>query len=370
MLRIRVPASVIEVAIGVLIAITAAIPAVCAQGQLQSVTSPAPQVVELELSGTAELSAYTLLMPHRFVLDLRGVATREEGSVTVTGRGNNGSIESVRWGQYMAEPTPVARVVLDLDSAIPVQAQETFLASGARLLRLTSSGAQATSDSGLDWRALDLPVGTAPPEARDPAAPTASGNPDQTTSAPRRPLVVPTEPLGWDASIDSGVLAPESSAVAATAPRRPIVQASGATTPESSGQTSFEEVPLETKLAVPTSISADGQPGDEPAIPSSTTENVASPTVETSELSPTAGATSTTRMESSRATTESDGRDKAMADEAEEGFWLTRIDGVRIELSEPWKIDGRRVIYTSSRGVLASMRLEDVDLEASSKSRE
>ncbi len=49
------------------------------------------------------------------------------------------------------------------------------------------------------------------------------------------------------------------------------------------------------------------------------------------------------------------------------GDWLVTRDGTRVETSGPWTVKGRQVIFTQPDGVLAALRLADVDLEASEK---
>ncbi len=44
---------------------------------------------------------------------------------------------------------------------------------------------------------------------------------------------------------------------------------------------------------------------------------------------------------------------------------LVTRDGESIETRGPWKVKGRQVIFTDIRGVLSSLRFDDVDLEAS-----
>jgi glutaredoxin len=45
--------------------------------------------------------------------------------------------------------------------------------------------------------------------------------------------------------------------------------------------------------------------------------------------------------------------------------WLVTRDGHRIETDGPWKVKGRMVVYTDTRGTLSSLRLDELDLEAS-----
>ncbi len=45
--------------------------------------------------------------------------------------------------------------------------------------------------------------------------------------------------------------------------------------------------------------------------------------------------------------------------------WLVTRDGDRLETRGPWEVRGRLVVFTSAAGTLSSLRLDEVDLEAS-----
>jgi hypothetical protein len=45
--------------------------------------------------------------------------------------------------------------------------------------------------------------------------------------------------------------------------------------------------------------------------------------------------------------------------------WLATRDGHRIETDGPWKVKGRIVVYTDAKGTLSSIRLDEIDPEAS-----
>src|SRR5689334_14665868 len=47
--------------------------------------------------------------------------------------------------------------------------------------------------------------------------------------------------------------------------------------------------------------------------------------------------------------------------------WLVTRDGGRVETRGPWKEKGKLVVFTKADGTLASLRLSEVDLEASRK---
>lgn len=50
--------------------------------------------------------------------------------------------------------------------------------------------------------------------------------------------------------------------------------------------------------------------------------------------------------------------------------WLVTQEGARVETKGPWKVKGRIVVFTSSKGRLSSMRLAEVDLAASAAATE
>ncbi|MEM1178908.1 MAG: hypothetical protein AAGM22_11235 [Acidobacteriota bacterium] len=45
--------------------------------------------------------------------------------------------------------------------------------------------------------------------------------------------------------------------------------------------------------------------------------------------------------------------------------WLVTTDGARIETKGPWKVEGRRVLFTQPNGTLSAMRASEIDFEAS-----
>ncbi|HVS12367.1 MAG TPA: hypothetical protein VMV46_00450 [Thermoanaerobaculia bacterium] len=62
-------------------------------------------------------------------------------------------------------------------------------------------------------------------------------------------------------------------------------------------------------------------------------------------------------------------RERAAPATAESGSivtgWIVTADGERIETRGPWRVEGSRVLYVAQNGVLVSLRVEQVDLEAS-----
>jgi hypothetical protein len=45
--------------------------------------------------------------------------------------------------------------------------------------------------------------------------------------------------------------------------------------------------------------------------------------------------------------------------------WLVMRDGARLETKGPWKVDGRRVLFTLPNGMLSTVRTDEVDLDQS-----
>jgi hypothetical protein len=54
-----------------------------------------------------------------------------------------------------------------------------------------------------------------------------------------------------------------------------------------------------------------------------------------------------------------------LAPAAARADWLVTNEGGRVETKGPWKVDGKRVIFTQKDGTLSSLRLTEVDLDAS-----
>jgi hypothetical protein len=50
--------------------------------------------------------------------------------------------------------------------------------------------------------------------------------------------------------------------------------------------------------------------------------------------------------------------------------WLVTRDGGRVEVKGTWKVKGKLVVFTQADGTLSSLRLSEVDLEASRKATE
>ncbi len=50
--------------------------------------------------------------------------------------------------------------------------------------------------------------------------------------------------------------------------------------------------------------------------------------------------------------------------------WLVTVTGQRIETSGPWQVKGKQVLFTAKNGTLSSLRLTEVDLEASRQASE
>ncbi len=50
--------------------------------------------------------------------------------------------------------------------------------------------------------------------------------------------------------------------------------------------------------------------------------------------------------------------------------WLVTRDGGRVETKGPWKVKGKLVVFTQADGALSSLRLSEVDLDASRKTTE
>jgi len=76
-----------------------------------------PTVI-LNADGAVEFESFVLDGPDRLVIDLPGVVSRLDSAHYAVG---NGGVVRVRAGQHRIEPTPVTRVVFDLDGPRPYQ---------------------------------------------------------------------------------------------------------------------------------------------------------------------------------------------------------------------------------------------------------
>ncbi len=54
-----------------------------------------------------------------------------------------------------------------------------------------------------------------------------------------------------------------------------------------------------------------------------------------------------------------------LAADAARADWLVTRDGARLETKGPWKVDGRRVLFTLPNGALSTIRTDEVDLDQS-----
>ena len=45
--------------------------------------------------------------------------------------------------------------------------------------------------------------------------------------------------------------------------------------------------------------------------------------------------------------------------------WLVTTDGARLETKGPWKVEGRRIVFTLPNGTLSAMRADEIDLDQS-----
>lgn len=50
---------------------------------------------------------------------------------------------------------------------------------------------------------------------------------------------------------------------------------------------------------------------------------------------------------------------------ASQADWLVTRDGARVETRGPWRVEGRKVLFTLPNGTLSSLRLDQVDLDRS-----
>jgi type IV pilus secretin PilQ/predicted competence protein len=137
-------------------------------------------VVTLSGDGAISYEPQVLERPSRLVLDLPGVVSRLATRQIPVGKGG---LARVRAGQYRAEPSPVTRVVFDLDETVPyrIERQGSNLVvsfdAAARTPAVTATAQATSAPEPVTARqiapAADLPTPARPAEplAKAPAAP-------------------------------------------------------------------------------------------------------------------------------------------------------------------------------------------------------
>jgi type IV pilus secretin PilQ/predicted competence protein len=128
-------------------------------------------VVTLSGDGTMTYEPQVLERPNRLVLDLPGMVSRLATRQIPVGKGG---LVRVRAGQYRAEPSPVSRVVFDLDESLPFRIDRqgsslvvTFDAAGATPAAPTARAAEPAAATGAT-AALDPPAAAEPQAAPAP----------------------------------------------------------------------------------------------------------------------------------------------------------------------------------------------------------
>jgi type IV pilus assembly protein PilQ len=90
-------------------------------GRLAVERTPHGTVVRVVGDGQFDYSTFALDNPHRFVIDLAGVANE----VTSPSMPVGGVVQRIRVGQFRSQPQPVSRVVFDLDAPIIPRIERT-----------------------------------------------------------------------------------------------------------------------------------------------------------------------------------------------------------------------------------------------------
>jgi type IV pilus assembly protein PilQ len=150
--------------------------------------------LELVGDGALRVNDFKLENPSRLVLDLEGV-TNGFGKKTIE-VGQNG-VGRIRVSQFQTSPTPIARVVLDLDSKVDYRIE-----SGARGARVVFASAQAPAPE--PTRTASVAVAPEPP------APAAEPEPE-----PAEPKVAEAAPVDPPAPVVVEPAPPEPPKVAA-----------------------------------------------------------------------------------------------------------------------------------------------------------
>jgi type IV pilus assembly protein PilQ len=120
-----------------------------------------PTVI-LDADGAVEFESFVLDGPDRLVIDLPGVVSRLDNPRYVV---DNGGVVRVRAGQHRLEPTPVTRVVFDLDGPRPYQIDQA--GSSVVIAFGEAPSPEATEPEVVEVASIEVPA----PEATEPEEP-------------------------------------------------------------------------------------------------------------------------------------------------------------------------------------------------------
>jgi len=203
---------------------TAASPARSLRGIEVSSSPGGGDRVVLRLDSEPRFHLFEVEDPYRVVIDLEGTVNRVAHGVTVDSR----QVHQVRAGQYQAEPSPVARVVLDMNGRHAVDAHPE-----GQTLVVDVAGAQPAP-------AAAAPAPPAEPVGAEPPAPPAEEAPASADPEPARLAVgsLPGAPAG---SVREVAVTPESVAPSPERRETPPAALAPAVTQVQSGDVVFEK---------------------------------------------------------------------------------------------------------------------------------
>ncbi len=295
-----------------------------ADGALLSVHLPdgstATTSVDLDIEGDFTAEMFSLADPPRFILDLVGTTGRSATLPVGTAQ-----VLRVRTAQYRTDP-PVVRLVFDL--AYPTTPTLEPRKGGLRV-RFPPGPTQITEAQG---------------------------------QATQEPLpIVETKPDEADENLDPPLpLIEVGAGVAVTPPLRPASAADELATPEirEAEIAANNAEPGKPESAEQVSMDPPGEPSPTEASSSGADEEIATEAAHSPRevarptLSPVVGPAATPVTPAERVP----------------GLVLVLKDGQRMHLREPWRHDGRRILFTTKSGIFSSIRTGEVDIEASSTS--
>ncbi len=198
-------------------------------------------VVTLSADGALTYESQLLEQPSRLVLDLPGVVSRLSTRQIPVGKGG---VNRVRAAQYRSEPTPVSRVVFDLEENVPYRIER----EGSNLVVAFETGAPGTAvepEPAREQAPATTAEAVAPPAKDEPAAPAAAPVAVVKADAPAAPPAEPTRAVAPESLQVLLNAQPVMAAEAPAAPAAPAV-AKGPVTPSFETKTIAKDQPVYT----------------------------------------------------------------------------------------------------------------------------
>ena len=310
----------------------------------------ATTAVAVDVVGEFAYDTFDLTDPPRFVLDLVGTSGEPETLIVGTAQ-----VLRVRAAQYRPEPDPVVRLVFDLSSS---QSPTVETAETGLLVRFPPGPLSANGEP---------PVASSPPAVDKTQAFETSGTLAEldaplplievgtgvSVTPPLTPIpeTSPSDPSNRPAATLVAVKAPLPLAENEVTDRADRTEATTAA-PALSSTPEPSPTPVPSPERPPSDRSAsEGVPPPAGSLAEAEPEHEAPPPPAASAAS----SVSTPAVDPPRDQTKT-----------QPAAWLVLKDGQRLALKEPWRLDGRRIVFTTKSGIFSSIRTGEVDIAASS----